>query len=419
MKLVILLKHNPYFENSASSNRIISLLEGLSKFDVSLELIIVNGYLFDDEKTKFGRNGCFNGINYFYANFLLINNKWVNRFYVLLIKPFHEYFIFNIIRKKLLNFKGVVWSYRDQSLFKRVLLKRTNTGRLKFITEISEFPDFYLSQNIPLRHIKELKKNSIFFEKNINEFTGLALMTKSLVEYYKNIIDGDKVKNCHLPMTVDLNRFKDELTQPVEFKGSYILFVGVMNDNKDGVNILIESFAKMKSKYPDYYLYLVGPWQPDSTGHQLLIKKLGLQSSVKWMGEYPRNVIPSIIKNSKLLVLPRPDSRQAEGGFPTKLGEYLASGIPVCATTVGEIPDYLVDNESVFFANPGSIDSFTEAMERALFDPSNAKRIGLNGRKVAEKEFNKDIQAKKLFDFLKEIMNEEPRLIKAKDKRLK
>jgi glycosyltransferase involved in cell wall biosynthesis len=241
---------------------------------------------------------------------------------------------------------------------------------------------------------------------NINEFNGLALMTMSIVEYFQNVCDQNKVKMCHLPMTVDFNRFKEESKQPGEFIRPYILFVGVLNDKKDGVNILIESFSRINTKYSDYFLYLVGPWQPDSNGHQELIKKLGLTTKVKWMKEYPRNNIPSIIKNANLLVLPRPDSRQAQGGFPTKLGEYLASGVPVCATTVGEIPNYLVDNESVFFAKPGSVESFAEAMDRALSDLENAKRVGLNGRKVAEREFNKDIQAKKLYDFFKEIVEE-------------
>jgi len=44
-------------------------------------------------------------------------------------------------------------------------------------------------------------------------------------------------------------------------------------------------------------------------------------------------------------------------------------------------------------------------MLRALSNPDEAKRIGLNGRKVAEKHFNKDIQAKILFDFLKNLQS--------------
>lgn len=124
------------------------------------------------------------------------------------------------------------------------------------------------------------------------------------------------------------------------------------------------------------------------------------------MKEYSRDAIPSIIGNADLLALPRPDSKQAQGGFPTKLGEYLATGKPVCATKLGELPDYLKNNESIFFAQPGSVKSFADAMRWALSDTENASRVGLNGKKVAQKEFNKDIQAKKLHQFLLELQDE-------------
>ena len=134
---------------------------------------------------------------------------------------------------------------------------------------------------------------------------------------------------------------------------------------------------------------------------------LNLDNRVFYKGSVSRDEIPAIIMNAQLLVLPRPDSKQAQGGFPTKLGEYLATGNPVCATTVGEIPDYLVDGESVYFAEPGSVDSFADAMHRALRNPVLAKQVGVNGRKVAEECFNKDIQAKILYDFLLNLQNNE------------
>ena len=102
------------------------------------------------------------------------------------------------------------------------------------------------------------------------------------------------------------------------------------------------------------------------------------------------------------MALSRPDSHQAQGGFPTKLGEYLATGNPVCVTSVGEIPDYLKDNLSAFMARPGDVDSFADALDRAVCDETNAKKVGVNGRKVAEECFNDEIQAKKLSEFLKE-----------------
>jgi glycosyltransferase involved in cell wall biosynthesis len=204
-------------------------------------------------------------------------------------------------------------------------------------------------------------------------------------------------------MTVDLERFQSPKEPLPEFQSPYIAFVGVMNDAKDGVSNLIKAFNSIKDTFPFYKVYLVGPWNYDTPIHLQLIKDFGLEERVFWMKEYPRDAIPCIICNADLLVLPRPDSKQAQGGFPTKLGEYLATGKPVCATRVGEIPDYLTDNESVFFAEPGSVESFAEAMEMALSDPENAKSVGANGRRVAEEHFNKDVQARKLMEFLEQL----------------
>jgi glycosyltransferase involved in cell wall biosynthesis len=253
----------------------------------------------------------------------------------------------------------------------------------------------------------EADKRQLFFEQTAYfAYEGLALMTKTLFNHYQSFPKpGPKL--LHLPMTVDLERFSDKVEQLESFKSPYIAFVGVMSDTKDGVSILIKAFTKITRDFPAYKLYLIGRWNYDTPIHVQLIKDLRLQEKVFWKGEYSRDQIPAIINNATLLALPRPDSKQAQGGFPTKLGEYLATGNPVCATTVGEIPDYLTDGKSVYFAEPGSVDSFADAMRRALSNPEEAKQIGSNGRKVAEKYFNKDIQAKLLHNFLKENLKNE------------
>ena len=53
-------------------------------------------------------------------------------------------------------------------------------------------------------------------------------------------------------------------------------------------------------------------------------------------------------------------------------------------------------------ATPGDIESFAYAMDRALSNPEKARKVGLAGREVAKKEFNSEIQAKRLADFLKQ-----------------
>ena len=52
-------------------------------------------------------------------------------------------------------------------------------------------------------------------------------------------------------------------------------------------------------------------------------------------------------------------------------------------------------------ANPGDVDSFADALDRALGNPNLAITVGQAGKCIAETIFNSDIQAKRLSDFLK------------------
>jgi len=403
MKLIVLINLNPFFESSASSNRWCTLLEGLSNLGVDIELKITGGYHTFLEFTLLGRKGIYTGVKYQYLTFIFNHNIWLRRMNSYILIPLMRIWISLKLKKDIrYNQDSIIWSDSSYDSFKWVVGVKQKYPKLLTFLELSEFLDIhnYNKGNV-LQRFKADKRQLFFETKAFFSFNGLALMTKTLFNHYQSFPKpGPQL--LHLPMTVDLDRFNTTVSTINGFESPYIAFVGVMNDAKDGVSILIKAFAQMSKQFPNYKLYLIGGWNYDTPNHINLIKELNLEEKVYWKGEYQRELIPAIINNADLLALPRPDSHQAKGGFPTKLGEYLATGNPVCATRVGEIPDYLTDGESVYFAEPGSVDSFAEAMKRALCDPTEAKRIGMNGRKVAESYFNQDIQAKILYDFLKE-----------------
>lgn len=403
MKVNIVIRQNPWIQSSASANRWLTLIEGIISQGGSVKLFIYGGYSNRSEYEKWNKEGVNNNVRYEYIQPILIEGYWKIRFYKYLGQYIRKKKIKNKLISILHQHNGVIWT--DTSAFSfelAFILKKKHPG-LKLFTEMSEFLDIhqYNKGNFLQRWQGDAMQN-LFEKKAFFAYDGIALMTKTLMKHYQSF-PHPQPRFVHLPMTVDLERFSGE-KEPLEaFKSPYIAFIGVMNDAKDGVSILIKAFNAIKETYPQYRVYLVGAWNYDTPIHQRLIKEFALEDRVFWMKEYPRDQIPQIVCNADLLALPRPDSKQAQGGFPTKLGEYLASGKPVCATRVGEIPDYLTDNESVFFAEPGSVDSFAEAMSRALSDPEHAARVGQNGRKVAETHFNKDIQAKILYDFLNSL----------------
>lgn len=403
MKIFIVINQNPFCFSSASANRWLNLIEGLSQYDAKVELLIYGGYQSDKEAEDWNLSGEKLRIKYKYIGPLLIKGYWKTRYYTYIGKAIRMIHLKRLIFKELQNEEGIIWTDSSLDSFKLAVNLKEKLYNYKLILELSEFLDIYkYNKGNFLQRLQGNKLQKFFEEKAFYAYDGMALMTKTLMQHYNNF-PRPVPKLLHLPMTVDLERFDADFPLLEGFVQPYIAFVGVMNDAKDGVNILIEAFAKIHKNFPEHKLYLVGAWNYDTPLHQKQIKEYDLQNKAFWQGEFSRHQIPAIIKNASLLVLPRPDSKQAQGGFPTKLGEYLATGNPVCATTVGEIPDYLVEGESVYFAEPGSVDSFADTMKRALSNPEKAKTIGANGRKVAEKKFNKDIQGKILYDFFRAL----------------
>lgn len=402
MKLVLLQHNNPFTTNSAYSTRIRALVEGLSKLDVNITIFITGGYNTKEEWTSYGRFGRIGDITYEYllpiknfSKIQRITNKYL----------FGTIYLFLIGLKLNKRLRGtseaVIWPSDELAHLKAAIdVKEHNKYYLFF--EMVEFPDIHRFRKENFLNGKVSEKRLIFFEKTfLPKIDGIAFITKTL-QYSFNSKVSPGTDILHLPMVVDLNRFDEKCKRLPnrQLQMPYIAYVGSMSNMKDGIDILIESFSRISPVFPQLKLYLFGYWHYDSSEHLRMIKDYNLENSVLYVGGISSEEIPFVLKNATLLVLPRPDSHQSRGGFPTKLGEYLATGNPVCATKVGELPDYLVNGESVFFAEPGSVDSFTEVLLTALNDSSGAKRVGINGRKVAEKFFNSDIQVNNLFNFL-------------------
>lgn len=404
MKINIFIDINPFFQNSASGNRWRTLIEGLKELNVNIKLYILTGYQSIKEKDSLGIKGIYKGIEYEYLSSGSQFTLWQRRIHKYIGSYISNYTvkrkIIKIVRK---DQESIYWTSNSLLGFEIATVIKSHNSQIKTFLEMSEYLDIHrFNKGNKLQFRNGEKRQNYFEQKAIDKYDGIALMTSTLMKHYKGF-SNFKGKLLHLPMTVDLKRFNKTYGVPKGFEPPYIAFVGVMNDKKEGVSILINSFSTITQLYPKLKLYLIGAWNYDTPIHIDLIKKLKLEGRVFYKGEYERDSIPSIISNAEVLVLPRPNSKQAQGGFPTKLGEYLATGKPVCATPVGELPLYLADNESVYFAEPDSVESFSNAIQRVLSDKTKSKSVGENGRHVAFTYFNKDKQSIKLYNFLKTL----------------
>jgi len=393
INILVILEHNPFANSSAQNNRFLSLAKGLQNNGVKLKLLFIGGYRNINEIERFENEGINKGFKYRYLN----KKKQISSFKRKINKLFTRWAKIKkeIIEDLIQNEYNFVWIGVSSRVIQLWLKLDIRNIPIKIFHERSEFSWHGF-------------KNVSFHRKYMDEFLPtvdiFSVMTITLKDYYLKFLK----KTCnviHLPMTVDLDRFNFE-NCIVSYEKPYIGYCGTMNNKKDGVNILIRAFITIMNDFPDYKLYLAGSFElnEDTKIQKRFIDESGAQKRIKYIGYLDREKIPAFLQNAGILVMARPYSKQSEGGFPTKLGEYLATGNPICVTRVGEISDYLVDEVSAYFAEPNSVNSFAKAMRKALTQ-QNAKTVGNNGKVVAYKYFNKDKQAKELYLHLKDELS--------------
>lgn len=232
-------------------------------------------------------------------------------------------------------------------------------------------------------------------------FTDLIFcISDYLIEFYKTGGAG-KEKLFKVPSTVDTDRFVGSFERPMMRK--YICYCGSLTILKDGVDILIKSYAEIAERFKDVDLTLVGraDTMEDEKYFRDLVDSFGLKERVHFTGKLSRNKIPAYLSHAELLTLARPKSIVADAGFPSKVTEYLATGRPVVVTSVGEIPVYLKDNFNAFLAEPGSIKSFAERIAFVLENKNFAESAGLKGKELAAGVFNYRNQVGNIITFLK------------------
>ena len=363
--------------NTAPANRFMSIVKGLSHSNIIK--VCVHYFMPDDNFTK--ENNTLENVEFIYHwdKKPLLNKytRWV--YYYLEVKRF--------ISKLSSNSNIVIFGMHD---LLHLFVKRKD---INVFIERNENPEV-ISLNSRIHKVSLHK-----YLETCKQVKGLFVMTNALKEYY--VSKGIDPKNIEIiNMTVDHSRFESLIKNNNE---RYIVYCGNASNNKDGVDKLIESFSLISSKYPDVKLYIIGP-KPKSDADFLnlqLAKKIGVVDKIIFTGSISSDEIPQYLVNAEICALERPNNKQATFGFPTKLGEYLLSKTPVVLTKVGDMPLFLEDNVSVVFSEPDNIEAFACRLDWALTHTEEVKSIGRKGYDVAMKQFNADIEAKKIINFVK------------------
>ena len=131
------------------------------------------------------------------------------------------------------------------------------------------------------------------------------------------------------------------------------------------------------------------------------LKKLSAQlevaERVKFLGYVPHSQMPAYLHISDIFIRP-----SLSEGFGNSFIEAMAACIPVIATPVGGIPDFLKEDETGVFCEAGNPESIARAAARLLEDDALRARITENAKKMTKNRYDWNIIAKnmkeKIFD---------------------
>lgn len=383
---IVVYTSEPVPNGMAATNRLFSYCKGLCLLGNTVTVCSskpsFNGIHKYDYIDGSSISGKYDSVDYV---ILHSNNNWnLNlfykiKFYLLSLFRFHLYL--NKIRKY--HPKTVVILVTNK-LFS-ILFIRISTFILdiKLIQEKSEYPFLFLSSN----WVKRIILSTVYSRIVYFLMDGIIVMTSNLSVFFKKYI-RKSAGIFKLPLTVDTSFFIHAFPSD-KYDYRYIGYAGYMSGNKDGIIDLLKSFVIIHERDKDIRLVLAGyANSSDLEVYNKFIRSNGISNFVIFAGVLTREEIPGFYKAAEVLVLTRPNTLQASGGFPSKVGEYLSTGVPVVVTKVGEVPYFLKDGDNALLCSPGDIEEIAKKILLVLSNTDFYKGLGLNGQKCAIENFD-------------------------------
>lgn len=205
----------------------------------------------------------------------------------------------------------------------------------------------------------------------------LVAVSEQVKDYLTNYVSGEKVQV--IPNGVNRDRFSATLTPAlaIEPKTFVVGFVGSLKP-WHGLSILTEAFARLHQKVPQARLLIVGDG-PERGNIEADLAERGLQSAVRFTGAVTPDRIPGMLASMNVAVAPYPESTDFYFS-PLKVYEYMAAGLPVVASRIGQLSELIEDGANGMLCPPGDAEALANALELLWRSPQLRTQMGNTAR---------------------------------------
>lgn len=200
-----------------------------------------------------------------------------------------------------------------------------------------------------------------------------------------------------VPNGVNPDRFPPNLTPSCPGRaGTFTTgFVGTLKP-WHGLPVLVEAFARLHQYNPNARLLIVG----DGTERANLAADLstrGLLEAAHLTGAVDPDEVPGLLASMDVAVAPYPN--QPHFYFsPLKVYEYMAAGLPVVTSRIGQLQELIQDEVNGLLCPPGDAVALAAALDRLRQEPELRARLGQAARQTVLRDHTWDKVARRLLD---------------------
>lgn len=184
---------------------------------------------------------------------------------------------------------------------------------------------------------------------------------------------------------VDLDQYP--YSKPVSSGSHHILSVGRLVEKK-GHHLLMKAFQKIKMKFPDATLTIIGRGELQ---HELtsLATQLNLGESFQLLQHLPKDQVREYMKKADVFCAASLEATNGDvEGIPNTLKEAMALGVPVLSTTHAGIPELITHQKEGILVRENHVDELVEGLDFMLTRQDLWESFTLAARRKVEQSFD-------------------------------
>jgi glycosyltransferase involved in cell wall biosynthesis len=200
-----------------------------------------------------------------------------------------------------------------------------------------------------------------------------------------------------IPNGVNFDRFPETIT-PTRPARPGVFTVGFLGNLKPwhGLPVLVEAFAALNRRAPATRLLIVGEGK-ERDRLRADVAERGLSEAVELTGGVDPSEVPGLLASMDVGVAPYP--ALADFYFsPLKVYEYMAAGLPVIASRVGQLAELIEDGVNGLLFGPGDTAELVVALDRLRCQPELRRRLGSAARASMREDRSWDAVARRILD---------------------